>query len=63
MKRPKQLHIRSKETHRLAKELARRTGDTIVGAVTKAIRSELEVIDRKRARTARDPATAGDMPN
>jgi hypothetical protein len=50
MEHPKQLHIRGEEAHRLAKELAQRTGDTIAGAVTKAIRSQLEAIHGKRAR-------------
>lgn len=64
--RPRQLHIRSEEAHLLAKELARRTGDTIAGAVTKAIRAELEVIQQKRVRVeankTRSAASASDMP-
>ena len=46
------LNIKSAETHRLAVELAQATGDSITGAVTKAIRAELrrlENIDKKRA--------------
>lgn len=47
------LNIKSAEAHRLAVELARQTGDSITGAVTKAIRAELrrqENIDQKRER-------------
>ena len=46
------LNIKSAEAHRLAVELARQTGDSITGAVTKAIRAELrrlENLDQRRA--------------
>lgn len=43
------LHIRNAETHRLAKELAEATGETITQAVTQAVRERLEtVLFRKR---------------
>jgi len=47
------LNIKSAEAHRLAVQLARETGDSITGAVTKAIKAELkrvENLDEKRAR-------------
>lgn len=47
------LHIDSAEAHRLALELARRTGDSVADAVTKAIKAELcrqEEIEAKRKR-------------
>ena len=47
------LNIKSAEAHRLAVQLARETGDSITGAVTKAIKAELrrlEDMDAKRAR-------------
>jgi len=47
------LNIKSAEAHRLAVELARETGDSITGAVTKAIRAELkrlQDVDKRRAR-------------
>lgn len=47
------LNIKSAEAHRLAVELARKTGDSITGAVTKAIKAELQALDDKEARIAR----------
>jgi antitoxin VapB len=47
------LNIKSAEAHRLAVQLAKETGDSITGAVTKAIRAELrrlENIDQRRAK-------------
>ena len=47
------LNIKSAEAHQLAVKLAKETGDSITGAVTKAIRAELrrlEDIDRRRER-------------
>ena len=41
------LNIKNPETHRLAKELARRRGETLTAAVTVALREQL----------AREPAT------
>ena len=43
------LHIKSEETHRLARELARLTGESMTAAVTEAVR---ERIDRLRNRQA-----------
>jgi antitoxin VapB len=42
------LNIKNEETHRLAKELARRTGETITGAITQALRERLERVRRKQ---------------
>ena len=47
------LNIKSAEAHRLAVQLARETGDSITGAVTKAIRAELRRTENKEARLAR----------
>ena len=47
------LNIKSAETHRLAVQLARETGDSITGAVTKAIRAELRRVENKEAKLAR----------
>ena len=47
------LNIKSAEAHRLAVQLARETGDSITGAVTKAIRAELLRLDDKEKRLAR----------
>lgn len=40
------LNIKNAESERLAKELAERTGETLTGAVTTALRERLERIDR-----------------
>lgn len=47
------LNIKSAEAHRLAVALARATGDSITGAVTKAIRAELKRLDDKDKKRAR----------
>lgn len=47
------LNIKSAEAHKLAVELARQTGDSITGAVTKAIRAELKRLEDKDAKRAR----------
>lgn len=47
------LNIKSAETHRLAVQLANETGDSITGAVTKAIRAELRRVEDKEAKLAR----------
>jgi len=47
------LNIKSAEAHRLAVKLAKETGDSITGAVTKAIKAELrrlEDLEKRRAR-------------
>lgn len=36
------LNIKSEETHRLARELAELTGETLTGAVTQALRERME---------------------
>lgn len=53
------LNIKSAETHRLAVQLAKETGDSITGAVTKAIRAELRRVEDKDKRRAQiDAITA-----
>lgn len=53
------INIKSAEAHRLAVELARQTGDSITGAVTKAIKAELRRLRDKDERRARlDAITA-----
>ena len=47
------LNIQSAETHRLAVQFANETGDSITGAVTKAIRAELRRVEDKEAKLAR----------
>ncbi len=42
------LNIKNEETHRLAKELARRTGETLTGAITQAPRERLERVRRRQ---------------
>ena len=41
------LNIKNEETHRLASELARATGESMTVAVTEAIRERLERVRRK----------------
>lgn len=41
------LHIDNEETHRLAKRLAKMTGQTITAAVTQALQERLRQIRRK----------------
>ena len=45
------LNIKNEETHRLASELAKLTGETMTEAVTKAVEERLER-ERKRQRRA-----------
>ena len=53
------LNIKSAEAHRLAVQLARETGDSITGAVTKAIQAELRRLEDKDKRRAQiDAITA-----
>ena len=47
------LNIKDKETHRLAQELARRTGETLTLAVTIAIKERLERQEKRRAQEGR----------
>lgn len=41
------LNIKNEETHRLAKELARLTGESMAGAVNEALRERLERVRGK----------------
>jgi antitoxin VapB len=43
------LNIKSEETHRLARELARLTGESMTAAVTEAVRERLDRVRRERA--------------
>ena len=43
------LNIKSDETHRLAQELARLTGESMTAAVTEAVRERLDRVRRERA--------------
>jgi len=43
------LNIKNEETHRLAQELARLTGESMTAAVTEALRERLERVRRERA--------------
>lgn len=47
------LNIKDAETHRLATELARRTGETLTAAVRKAVRERLER-ERRRDQAEKD---------
>lgn len=42
------LNIKSKEAHRLARELAKRTGESMTTAVTEAVRERLERLRRQQ---------------
>ena len=44
------LNIKNPETHRLARELARRKGDSLTGAVTYALREQLAREDAEKPR-------------
>ena len=46
------MNIKSEETHRRAKELARITGETIAEAVDRAVTERLERLRRRRNRKA-----------
>jgi antitoxin VapB len=43
------LNIKSEETHRLARELARLTGESMTAAVTEAVRERLDRLRREAA--------------
>jgi antitoxin VapB len=43
------LNIKNEETHRLARELAHLTGETVTGAITVALRERLEREKRERS--------------
>jgi antitoxin VapB len=42
------LNIKNPETHKLAKQLARETGESLTTAVTTALRERLEAVRRRR---------------
>jgi antitoxin VapB len=46
------LNIKNPETHRLATELARLTGETLTQAVTEAVRERLERVSRQRRKAS-----------
>jgi antitoxin VapB len=46
------LNIKNAETHRLATELARLTGETLTQAVTEAVRERLERVSRQRQKAS-----------
>ena len=47
------LNIKNSETHRLADELARLTGESMTGAITVALRERLERERRRRSAATR----------
>jgi antitoxin VapB len=53
------LNIKNEETHRLAQELARLTGESMTAAVTEAVRERLDRVRRERAAASPDFWTAG----
>lgn len=57
------LNIKNEETHRLVRELADLTGDTMTGAVTEAVRERLKVLraDGREGMAERIHAIAADM--
>ena len=44
------LNIKDPEAHKLAKQLARETGESMTAAVTQAIRERLQAVRRRRKR-------------
>jgi antitoxin VapB len=48
------LNIKNEETHRLVRELAERTGETMTAAVTAAVRERLERIRREQGESLAD---------
>ena len=48
------LNIKNDETHRLAEELARLTGESMTAAVTTAVRERLERVRRDRGESLSD---------
>lgn len=48
------LNIKNDETHRLAEELARLTGESMTAAVTRAVRERLERVHRERGKSLAD---------
>jgi len=52
------LNIKSEETHRLAQELARLTGESMSAAVTEAVRERLDRVRRARGASLADRLVA-----
>jgi antitoxin VapB len=52
------LNIRNEEAHRLARELAQRTGETMTAAVTTAVRERLDRIRREQGESLADQLLA-----
>lgn len=52
------LNIKNEEAHRLGRELARLTGESVTAAVTAAIRERLERVRRKRGGSLADQLLA-----
>jgi antitoxin VapB len=52
------LNIKNKETHRLARELAQRTGETMTIAVTIAVRERLDRVRREQGESLADQLLA-----
>ncbi len=48
------LNIKNDETHRLAEELARLTGESMTAAVTEAVRERLERVRREQGESLAD---------
>ncbi len=48
------LNMKNEETHRLVRELAERTGETMTAAVTTAVRERLERIRREQGESLAD---------
>ena len=48
------LNIKNPETHRLAEELARRTGESMTAAVTNAVRERLDRVRREQGLSLAD---------
>jgi antitoxin VapB len=43
------MNIKNKDAHKLARQLARITGESLTGAVTEAVRERLKRVEDKRA--------------
>jgi antitoxin VapB len=52
------LNIKNEETHRLVRELAERTGETMTTAVTAAVRERLDRIRREQGESLADQLLA-----
>lgn len=52
------LTIKNEETHRLVRELAERTGETMTAAVTAAVRERLERVRREQGESLADQLLA-----